>query len=298
MITSTVTAPSPNVDKPEYSPATAVHDSPDHQQTSSVACTIKMQTVEQCEQSAGNTLHISNSINSHPCLSGSYARVHSSSRSLAASPMYLYCTPGRCLGYMPIPRHTEAYVHICALTRLLLEAHAGGVHASPPLNGLRRLGTPSGIASRLVLVVNTAMPRHLLSDFEWFQAILTSKALMFIWYPTSWQILLRWTRPSTIFVNSMSDLFQEVVPTAYIRTVVDIMLLAPWHTFQVLTKRATRLAASRAIQSARSPDLYLSYNSRLTSRFGSSILIQPDLNKNQRRSLPFSEHSCMSAKPL
>jgi protein gp37 len=41
----------------------------------------------------------------------------------------------------------------------------------------------------------------------------------------------------------MSDLFQEAVPTAYIRTVVDIMLLAPWHTFQVLTKRAERMQA-------------------------------------------------------
>jgi len=39
----------------------------------------------------------------------------------------------------------------------------------------------------------------------------------------------------------MSDLFQEEVPTAYIRTVADIMLLAPWHTFQVLTKRAARM---------------------------------------------------------
>jgi protein gp37 len=54
---------------------------------------------------------------------------------------------------------------------------------------------------------------------------------------------LRWTRPTTIFVNSMSDLFQEDVPTAYIRMVVDIMLLAPWHTFQVLTKRAARMQA-------------------------------------------------------
>jgi protein gp37 len=54
---------------------------------------------------------------------------------------------------------------------------------------------------------------------------------------------LRWTRPTTIFVNSMSDLFQEAVPTAYIRTIVDIMLLAPWHTFQVLTKRAERMQA-------------------------------------------------------
>jgi protein gp37 len=39
----------------------------------------------------------------------------------------------------------------------------------------------------------------------------------------------------------MSDLFQEEVPVPYIRTVVDIMLLAPWHTFQVLTKRAARM---------------------------------------------------------
>jgi protein gp37 len=41
----------------------------------------------------------------------------------------------------------------------------------------------------------------------------------------------------------MSDLFQEEVPTAYIRTMVDVMLLAPWHTFQVLTKRAARMQA-------------------------------------------------------
>lgn len=54
---------------------------------------------------------------------------------------------------------------------------------------------------------------------------------------------LRWTRPTSIFVNSMSDLFQEAVPTDYIRLVADIMLLAPWHTFQVLTKRAERLHA-------------------------------------------------------
>lgn len=54
---------------------------------------------------------------------------------------------------------------------------------------------------------------------------------------------LRWSRPTTIFVNSMSDLFQEAVPTDYIRLVTDIMLLAPWHTFQVLTKRAERMQA-------------------------------------------------------
>jgi protein gp37 len=57
----------------------------------------------------------------------------------------------------------------------------------------------------------------------------------------------------------MSDLFQEAVPTAYIRTVVDIMLLAPWHTFQVLTKRADRMQAllSGELQdAARAPHIW------------------------------------------
>ncbi len=70
---------------------------------------------------------------------------------------------------------------------------------------------------------------------------------------------LRWTRPTTIFVNSVSDLFQEAVPTAYIRTVVDIMLLAPWHTFQVLTKRAARMQAllsGELQEAARAPHIW------------------------------------------
>lgn len=45
-----------------------------------------------------------------------------------------------------------------------------------------------------------------------------------------------------IFVNSMSDLFHESVPVEFIRKVFDAMALAHWHTFQVLTKRAKRLA--------------------------------------------------------
>jgi hypothetical protein len=56
------------------------------------------------------------------------------------------------------------------------------------LNGPRRLGTRSGVASRLVLVVSTAMPRHLPSDFEGFQAIPTSRVLMSAWCPTSCQL--------------------------------------------------------------------------------------------------------------
>ena len=54
---------------------------------------------------------------------------------------------------------------------------------------------------------------------------------------------LRWRRPRRIFVNSMSDLFHEAVPLDYIRQVFDVMAEAHWHVFQVLTKRAERLAA-------------------------------------------------------
>ncbi len=54
---------------------------------------------------------------------------------------------------------------------------------------------------------------------------------------------LRWSTPRRIFVNSMSDLFHEDVPDDYILAVARVMNLASWHTFQVLTKRASRLAA-------------------------------------------------------
>jgi len=53
---------------------------------------------------------------------------------------------------------------------------------------------------------------------------------------------LRWRRGRRIFVNSMSDLFHETVPDDYIRRVFDVMVEAPWHTFQILTKRSRRLA--------------------------------------------------------
>ena len=52
---------------------------------------------------------------------------------------------------------------------------------------------------------------------------------------------LRWKRPRTIFVNSMSDLFHEGVPFEYIAAVFGVMAACPQHTFQVLTKRADRL---------------------------------------------------------
>ncbi len=48
---------------------------------------------------------------------------------------------------------------------------------------------------------------------------------------------LSWKLPRTIFVNSMSDLFHEDVPLAFIRRVFDVMNECAQHTFQILTKR-------------------------------------------------------------
>jgi protein gp37 len=52
---------------------------------------------------------------------------------------------------------------------------------------------------------------------------------------------LSWRKPQRIFVNSMSDLFGEFVPRAYVAAVFGVMAEARRHTFQVLTKRAARL---------------------------------------------------------
>ncbi len=62
-------------------------------------------------------------------------------------------------------------------------------------------------------------------------------------WPDRLELPLTWKRPRTVFVNSMSDLFHEKVPLAFIRSVFRTMESASWHTFQILTKRSERLAA-------------------------------------------------------
>jgi protein gp37 len=52
---------------------------------------------------------------------------------------------------------------------------------------------------------------------------------------------LLWRGPRRIFVNSMSDLFHERVPDAFIQKVASVMRIADWHIYQVLTKRPKRL---------------------------------------------------------
>jgi protein gp37 len=52
---------------------------------------------------------------------------------------------------------------------------------------------------------------------------------------------LRWATPKMVFVNSMSDLFHDDIPDSFIEKVVQVMMEANWHTYQVLTKRSARL---------------------------------------------------------
>lgn len=62
-------------------------------------------------------------------------------------------------------------------------------------------------------------------------------------WPERLELPLQWKRPRRIFVNSMSDLFHEDVPTEFIRRVFATMEAAHWHVFQVLTKRPDRARA-------------------------------------------------------
>lgn len=87
---------------------------------------------------------------------------------------------------------------------------------------------------------------------------------------------LHWSRPRMVFVNSMSDLFHERVPDAYVEQVARVMTLADWHTYQVLTKRSARLLEmlrGRLAFAARLPHIW----------WGVSV-------ENRRHGLPRVEH--------
>jgi protein gp37 len=61
--------------------------------------------------------------------------------------------------------------------------------------------------------------------------------------PQMLELPVHWKSPRRIFVNSMSDLFHDEVPESYIMQVFDVMVRAPWHQYQVLTKRSERVLA-------------------------------------------------------
>src|SRR5260370_34805517 len=61
-------------------------------------------------------------------------------------------------------------------------------------------------------------------------------------HPDLLDVPRRWRQARIVFVNSMSDLFHDDIPLAYIQRVFATMRDCPHHTFQVLTKRSERLA--------------------------------------------------------
>jgi protein gp37 len=77
------------------------------------------------------------------------------------------------------------------------------------------------------------------SDSAWTPANAATNVIL---HPERLETPLRWRRPRMIFVNSMSDLFHELVPVAFIEDVFAVMARTHWHTFQILTKRSERLA--------------------------------------------------------
>ena len=66
-------------------------------------------------------------------------------------------------------------------------------------------------------------------------------------HENSLELPLSWRKPQSIFVNSMSDLFHDDIPTDFILRVFDVMQRAHWHRFQILTKRSERLLELNSI---------------------------------------------------
>jgi len=100
-----------------------------------------------------------------------------------------------------------------------------------PLTGCTKVspGCKRCYAERLALRLKAMGQRNYRNGFE-----LTLHEQML-------EVPLRWKSPQLIFVNSMSDLFQEGVPIDFIERVFHTMRSAHWHVFQVLTKRSDRL---------------------------------------------------------
>ena len=61
-------------------------------------------------------------------------------------------------------------------------------------------------------------------------------------HPQALEAPYGWKKPKIVFVNSMSDLFHKDVPPPFIQNVFSVMKDNPQHIFQILTKRASRLA--------------------------------------------------------
>jgi len=79
---------------------------------------------------------------------------------------------------------------------------------------------------------------------NWVDGLVRPRRFTDVWiHPDRLDAPLRWRKPSTVFVNSMSDLFHDAVPDAFIDKVFGVMALCPRHVFIVLTKRPERMRA-------------------------------------------------------
>lgn len=61
--------------------------------------------------------------------------------------------------------------------------------------------------------------------------------------PSRLEIPLKRKKPTTYFVNSMSDLFHKSVSDEFIQQVFEVIAATPQHRYQILTKRAERMLA-------------------------------------------------------
>jgi protein gp37 len=71
-------------------------------------------------------------------------------------------------------------------------------------------------------------------------------------HPDALTVPLRWHKPRRVFVNSMSDLGHARVPADFLAQVWGVMAATPQHTYQILTKRPTRMRALLASNTFRS----------------------------------------------
>lgn len=80
-------------------------------------------------------------------------------------------------------------------------------------------------------------------------------------WPARLTLPLSWKKPRRIFVNSMSDWLHKDVPDDFLLAALDTMLAAPQHTYQLLTKRPSRLVNT---------SLMLKMTKRIEARTGSA----------------------------
>ncbi len=114
----------------------------------------------------------------------------------------------------------------------------------------KQLGIPPWAAPRFPPAANIAMQKQWLCGFVLWAPSGYENGFKLTILPDRLSEPLRRKKPTVYFVNSMSDLFHQSIPDAYIDQVFDVIARSTQHTFQVLTKRAERMASyfrSRAV---------------------------------------------------